>query len=119
MKSLNTCRSVSWAWNEMIRDLTRRKFLRLEDLVILPPMSHEYKKQHMGGTLDWWEEDELEEMATELVCYHVEGFKDKKPEKVVTAKVQILPQWRMKTRLQLMRGKVKSELESYINLSLR
>ena len=119
VKSLITCRSVSHTWNDIIREFINRKFLRLEDIVLLPAMSHEYKKQHMGGTLDYRGEDMLEEMASNLVCYHVRGLKKGEAVRAVVAKVQVLPHWREKTYEQLMRSKSFEQIGKAINTALR
>ena len=100
--SLNKCRSVSHTWNNNIREFISRKFLRLEDIVLLPAMSHEYKKQRLGGTLDYQEEDELEQMAAKLVCYHVKGFKKGETGRDVSAKFQVLLKWRNKMFKELL-----------------
>ena len=54
IKSLIMCRSVCHTWKDNIS----RKFLRLEDIALLPAMSHEYKKQHMK-----WRKREKEELV--------------------------------------------------------
>ena len=119
VQSLITCRSVCHSWNDNIRGFIVRHFLRLEDLVILPAMEHEYKKQHMGGTLDYWEEDELEQMASNLVCYHVRGFKKGEAERIVSSRFRVLPQWRNKNEMELSRSKEKKKLSTAINTALR
>ena len=117
--SLNTACSVSQSWNYNIREFITRKFLMLEDLVIWPAMTYEYKKQHMGGSLDGYEEDELEEMATELVCYHVKGFKDGKADEVINAEIQVLPTWKNKSPRELQAKDIKIGIMSLVNISLR
>ena len=95
--SLNTVLSVSPSWNNNVRNFISRKFLKLEDLAILPAMTDEYtkqrskkeyKKQHNRG------KDNIEEMETKLVCYHAKAFESKKVDKIIKAGVKILPKWK-------------------------
>ena len=119
--SLNTACYVSQSWNNNIREFISRKFLTLEDLGLLPAMTHEYKKQHMGGTLDGWDDDqdELEEIATKLVCYHVKGFKDGKADEVIKAEIQVLPNWKNKLPKELRATHIMIGIKSLVDKSLR
>ena len=120
--SLNICQSVCRTWNVNVREF----FLLLEDVALLPAMSNDYKQIHMGGWMDYvadiWNTfmyDELEEMASSLVCYHVKGFKKEETQRVVSAKIQVLPQWRKKTFKELESEKLEQEIEKVLNISLR
>ena len=119
----------------------------LEELVLLPDMSQEYKKEqlyrifqpsHMnppGMKFKKKVKEEIQaverdcaEKAAKLVCYHVRGFK----KRTVKVKVKVLPKWRNKllkesnnlrhnqnNLLKVMRKDHRDQLEDAINTALR
>ena len=84
----------------------------LDDLVLLPAMSHEYKKSQIGYA--HWEPDELDRMVSEFVSYHVKGFKKGEDNGAASTTVKVSPSWRNKSYSKLLNDPSHSACQHWI-----